>query len=145
MMQCDMKICSNSIGRNMIGKLIYSIETKGMLLLGGVKLILLCEKVKVVLSRGLNIILYSFSLNQGFVPLGFPGKVFNEATLIIIVYSFSFTEFLSQWVFLSKVLMRHNNIYLWTSKGECYKSCGLWMFITPYLLGFLLFINDHYF
>ena len=48
MMQFDMKICSNSIGRNMIGKLIYSIETKGMLLLGGVKQMLLCEKVKVV-------------------------------------------------------------------------------------------------
>ena len=122
MMQCDMKICSNSIGRNMIVKLIYSIETKGMLLLGGVKLILLCEKVKVVLSQGLKIMLYSFSLNQGFVPLGFPGKVFNEATLIIIVYSFSFTEFISQWVFLSKVLMRHNNICLWTSKGECYEN-----------------------
>ena len=77
----------------MIGKFIYSIKTKGMLLLGGVKLILLCEKVKMVPSRGLNIMLYSFSLNQGFVPLGFPGKVFNEAASIKIVYSFPFTRF----------------------------------------------------
>ena len=53
--------------------------------------------------------LYSFFLNQGFVPLGFPGKVFNEATLIINVYSFSFIGFLSQWVFLSKNLKE--NIY----------------------------------
>ena len=138
----QMKICLNSFGRNTID---YSMETKVTLSWGGVRLTLLCEKVKVILfSTRDNIMLYSFFLNQGFVPLGFPGKVFNEATLIIIVYSFSFTEFLSQWVFLSKVLMRHNNIYLWTSKGECYKSCGLWMFITPYLLGFLLFINVHY-
>ena len=80
---------------------------------------LLCEKVKVILfSRGDNIMLYSFFLNQGFVPLGFPGKVFNEATLIIIVYSFSFTEFLSQWVFLSKVLMRHNNICYGHPRGS---------------------------
>ena len=137
-----MKICSNSIGRNMIGKLIYSIETKWMLLLGGVKLILLCEKVKVVLSRGFNIsrefniMLYSFSLNQGFVPLGFPGKVFNEATLIIIVYFFSFTEFLSQWVFLSKVLMRHNNICYGHPRGSVMNIVIIWMSIPPQTLGF---------
>ena len=64
----------------------------------------------ILLSGGEIVMLHSFFLNLGFVPMGFPGKVFNEATLIIIVYSFSFTEFLSQWVFLSKVLMRHNNI-----------------------------------
>ena len=116
----QMKICLNSFGRNTID---YSMETKVTLSWGGVRLTLLCEKVKVILfSTRDNIMLYSFFLNQGFVPLGFPGKVFNEATLIIIVYSFSFTEFLSQWVFLSKVLMRHNNM-LWTSKGECYEYC----------------------
>ena len=70
--------------------------TKEMLSLGGVKL-MLCEKVKVILfSCGDNIMLYSFSFNQRFVSLGFPGKDFNEATLIIIVYSFAFTEIFSQ-------------------------------------------------
>ena len=112
----QMKICLNSFVRNTID---YSMETNVMLSWGGVKLTLLCEKVKVILfSGGDNIMLYSFFLNQGFVPLGFPGKVFNEATLIIIVYSFSFTEFLSQWVFLSKVLMRHNNICYGHPRGS---------------------------
>ena len=70
MMQFDMKICSNSNGRNMIGKLIYSIETKVMLSLGVVrnmigkliysieKVMLLCEKVKVVLSREIIVALF---------------------------------------------------------------------------------------
>ena len=112
----QMKIRLNSFGRNTID---YSMETKVTLSWGGVRLTLLCEKVKVILfSTRDNIMLYSFFLNQGFVPLGFPGKVFNEATLIIIVYSFSFTEFLSQWIFLSKVLMSHNNICYGHPRGS---------------------------
>ena len=130
----QMKICLNSFGRNTID---YSMETKVMLSWGGVKLTLLCEKVKVILfSRGDSIMLYSFFLNQGFVPLGFPGKVFNETTLIIIVYSFSFTEFLSQWVFLSKVLMRHNNICYGHPRGSVMNIVIIWMSIPPQTLGF---------
>ena len=132
----QMKICLNSFGRNTID---YSMETKVMLSWGGVKLTLLCKKVKVILfSMGDSIMLYSFFLNQGFVPLGFPGKVFNEATLIIIVYSFSFTEFLSQWVFLNKVLMRHNNICYGHPRGSVMKNV-VWVdiHVIPQLLGFL--------
>ena len=63
----------------------------------------------ILLSGGEIVMLHSFFLNLGFVPMGFPGKVFNEAASINIVYSFPFTRFfLSQWVFPSKVLMRHN-------------------------------------
>ena len=52
--------------------------------------------------------LHSFFLCHGFVPLGFPGKVFNDAVPTDrISYSFSFTRFLSHWVFSSKVLTRH--------------------------------------
>ena len=131
----QMKICLNSFVRNTID---YSMETKVMLSWGGVKLTLLCEKLKVILfSRGDSIMLYSFFLNQGFVPLSFPGKVFNEATLIIIiVYSFSFTEFLSQWVFLSKVLMRHNNICYGHPRGSVMNIVIIWMSIPPQTLGF---------
>ena len=130
----QMKICLNSFGWSTIN---YSMETKVMLSWGGVKLTLLCEKVKVILfSRGDSIMLYSFFLNQGFVPLGFPGKVFNEATLIIIVYSFSFTEFLSQWVFLSKVLMRHNNICYGHPKGSVMNIVIIWMSMPLQTLGF---------
>lgn len=130
----QMKICLNSFGRNTID---YSMETKVTLSWGGVRLTLLCEKVKVILfSTRDNIMLYSFFLNQGFVPLGFPGKVFNEATLIIIVYSFSFTEFLSQWVFLSKVLMRHNNICYGHPRGSVMNIVIIWMSIPPQTLGF---------
>ena len=130
----QMKICLNSFGRNMID---YSMETRVMLSWGGVKLTLLCKKLKVILfSTRDNIMLYSFFLNQGFVPLGFPGKVFNEATLIIIVYSFSFTEFLSQWVFLSKVLMRHNNICYGHPRGSVMNIVIIWMSIPPQTFGF---------
>ena len=49
--------------------------------------------------------LHSFSLCHGFFPLGFPGKVFNEAVPTDrILYSFSFTRF---FLTSSKVLMRH--------------------------------------
>ena len=93
--------------------------------------------MKVILfSRGDCIMLYSFFLNQGFVPLDFPGKVFNETTLIIIVYSFSFTEFLSQWVFLSKVLMRYNNICYGHTRGVLWI---LWLYGCPYLYKLLAF------
>jgi len=37
-----------------------------------------------------------------------------------MMYSFSFTRFLSQRVFPSKVLMRHI-LYQWTPEGECYE------------------------
>jgi hypothetical protein len=63
-----------------------------------------------VVFRGSKYALHSFSLNRGFVPLGFPGKVFNEAACHAYrntVYSFSFTGFLSHRVFPSKVLTRH--------------------------------------
>jgi hypothetical protein len=53
-------------------------------------------------------VLHSFSLHHGFIPLGFHGKVFNEAVHTQrIMYSFSFTRIFSQWVLSSKVLMRH--------------------------------------
>ena len=51
--------------------------------------------------------LFSF---QGFVPPGFPCKVFNEATYMRIVrdvYSFFFTRFFFHLIFSSKVLTRH--------------------------------------
>lgn len=38
--------------------------------------------------KGDNIMLYFFSLNQSFVPLNFPGKIFYETNLIDIVYFF---------------------------------------------------------
>ena len=92
---------------------------KSDVVMRGSKIDLIMRESEVILfSTRDNIMLYSFFLNQGFVPLGFPGKVFNEATLIIIVYSFSFTEFLSQWVFLSKVLMRHDNICYGHPRGS---------------------------
>ena len=53
-------------------------------------------------------VLHSFSFNHSFIPLGFPGKVFNEAvhTQKDIVL-FSFTRFFSLGFYSSKVLMRH--------------------------------------
>ena len=79
------------------------------------------QKYQLMLWRGGVICVVLFSLVYGFIPLGFPSKVFNEATLKDIVYSFSFTRFFSHWVFPGKVLMRHNSTCLWTSKGECYE------------------------
>ena len=74
----------------------------------------------ILLSGGEIVMLHSFFLNLGFVPMGFAGKVFNEAASINIVYSFSFTRFfLSQWVFPSKVLMRHNHGH---SRGSVMKN-----------------------
>ena len=41
----------------------------------------IAQKISIdVFHQGEKYALHSFSLNQGFVPLGFPGKVFNEAT-----------------------------------------------------------------
>ena len=54
----------------------------------------------IVFMRGRHV-LHSFSLHHGFVPLGFPGKVFNEAVHTQrMMYSFSFTRIFPQWVFL---------------------------------------------
>ena len=47
----------------------------------------------ILLSGGEIVMLHSFFLNLGFVPMGFPGKVFNEAASINIVYFFPFTRF----------------------------------------------------
>ena len=38
------------------------------------------KKSSDVLIRGVQYALHSFSLDRGFFPLDFPGKVFNEAT-----------------------------------------------------------------
>ena len=46
------------------------------------------------------------------------------------MYSFSFTRFLSQRVFSSKVLMRHIVLYQWTLKGECYELMIVHLFDT---------------
>jgi hypothetical protein len=54
--------------------------------------------------------------------MGFPDKVLmrqHDMRILRIVHSFSFTRFLSQRVFPSKVLTRHV-LDEWTSKGECY-------------------------
>ena len=78
--------------------------------------------------------------SQGFVPLDFPCKVFNEASIMRIiryVYSFSFTRFFFYLVLSSKVLTRHiiyrhsrgsviNNLYY----SEClimWSSCRIWL------------------
>jgi hypothetical protein len=60
--------------------------------------------------RGRNkCVMHSFFLHQGFVPLGFPGKVFNEAfhTQKDIVLFFLHYNFFSTGFYFSKVLMRH--------------------------------------
>ena len=81
-----------------------------------------------------------FFFSQGFVPLDFSCKIFNEASIMCIiryVYSFSFTRFFSHWILSSKVLTRHiiyrhsrgsviNNLYY----SEClimWSPCRIWL------------------
>jgi len=54
-------------------------------------------------------VLRSFFLNQGFIPLGFPGKVFNEADYHTkgCCTLFPSLEFFSIGFLSSKVLTRH--------------------------------------
>jgi len=54
-------------------------------------------------------VLHSFSLNQGFIQLGFPDKVFNETILSHkrMLYTFSFIGIFPIQFFSIKVLMRH--------------------------------------
>ena len=59
-----------------------------------------------------------FFLCLGFVPLGFTGKVFNEAV----------------------------TIFLWSSKGECYKIwsfIGLWELVEDHPYWCYLFVNPY--
>jgi len=54
-------------------------------------------------------VLHSFSLNHGFIPLGFPGKVFNEADYDTkgCCTLFPSLEFFFIGFFSSKVLISH--------------------------------------
>ena len=54
-------------------------------------------------------VLHSFSPNHGLFPLGFPGKVFNEADYDTKGFCtlFPSLEFFPIWFFSSKILMRH--------------------------------------
>ncbi|KAM3337655.1 hypothetical protein P3S68_031980 [Capsicum galapagoense] len=64
------------------------------------------QRSRVFSLGGVNMRCTLFLL-RGFVPLGFPCKVFNEATKMRIIrdaYSFSFTRFFFHWVFSSKIL-----------------------------------------
>ena len=58
-----------------------------------------------------NYTLHSFSLGIGFIPMGFPGKIFNEAANKaynkICVLFFPSLKFFSTRFFLSKVLTRY--------------------------------------
>ena len=82
--------------------------------------------------------------SQGFVPVGFPCKVFNEASIIRIiryVYSFSFTRSFFPLVLSSKVLTRH--IIYRHSRGSvinnlCYSECLIMCSPCRIWLGILL-------
>ena len=80
-------------------------------------------------TGGINYALDSFSLGLGFIPIGFPGKVFNEeankAYNNISVLFCPSLRFFPVRFFLSKVLMRHI-IYQCSSKEACCKSF-LWI------------------
>ena len=69
-----------------------------------------CKGSRMFSLGGVNMRCTLFPL-RGFVPLGFPCKVFNEAVemrIIRDVYSFFFfTRFFFHWIFSSKVLKRH--------------------------------------
>ena len=69
-----------------------------------------------------------FPLIEVFFSLGFPGKVFNEATngaYQRYVYSFSFTRIFSHRVFPSKVLTRH--IIYGHPRGSVINSLNEWI------------------
>jgi len=53
--------------------------------------------------------MHSFSLNHGFIPLGFPGKVFNEVDYDTkgCCTLFPSLRFFPNGFFVSKILMRH--------------------------------------
>ena len=63
------------------------------------------KKLSDVLIRGVQYALHSFFIDRGFFPLGFPGKVFNEATNN--VYQKICVLFFFHEVFSSKVLTKH--------------------------------------
>ena len=86
-------------------------------------------------------VLHSFSLNHGFIPLSFPGKVFNEADYDTkgCCTLFPSLKFFPTGFFSSKVLMRyildgHPRGSVMNIISGCPQTLVLISLVTPYYL-----------
>jgi hypothetical protein len=85
-------------------------------------------------------VLHSFSLHHGFIPLGFPGKVFNEAVHTHKGWCTLFPSlgFFPNGFFSSKVLMRH--ILDGHPRGSVMNNCRWMSIVLAHIIGPYVFL-----